>query len=212
MGAPEGVAPTGSPAQKALLALHLQGVSLLAENPERDELGGLALTIDERGLVVQHPVAGHGPRVLPWSSVSAWRVDHSGASGAVLTVEMGQRSFRFVVTGTDPAEVASVVERFAHARACVVGTGDMSRSEQGEGDGPHAPMSRPQMQAAQRARSRSAGRRSPSWRIALALALVILLALGVFLVLAQSAGLLHLPFLGSSGGVITALAQRAAAT
>jgi len=166
-------------------------VTLLAEGTEHGDLDGLALTLDGRGIVVDAPAAGAGPRVLPWSSVTEWWVSPS-PSGTLLSVHGAQGSFRFLVVDADPSSLVTHIEALARLG----------------GDGsprPDAPSARREVQAARRARGRGTRRRRSWWRVALAVALVVVLVTGVALVLAQSAGLVHLPFLGPTTGVDSAV-------
>jgi len=137
------------------------------------------LVLDERGLVVD-PGSPAPAEVVAWVSLAGWCVGAwapptgQGPGGALLefTVEPeGAAPRRFVAPGGDPEVLAAVVDDLA-ARF--------------HPSPPAVPVEAP------------AG--PPGAKVAAVSALLVFLAAAVGLVLAQSAGLVHLPFLGGTGG------------
>lgn len=160
--------------------LRLDGVDLVGPDDRGVTARGLSLSVDRSGIAVGPP--GSPPQVIGWDSVDGWRVD-PGAGGAILTLGSHGRLARFFAPGWDPGDLGRLVEA---ARGGPVagpeGTG-------GGSVGPAAPI------GARRRRAEGFAR----WQPLLVVVLVLVLAVSVALVLAQSAGAIHLGFLGGTG-------------
>jgi hypothetical protein len=178
---------------------------------------------------------GQEPRVLPWSSVSTHAVEPwrggaiprrwmspsdakadasvttddraavtpvSGApghplpkvpAGAVIDIRSPSGTFRFLVPGVEPLGLDEHISSIAVRHRGVHAASSVTRAVRPTGHQVGSP------------RSRGWAR----WRPRLVVALVVLIAIAVTLILLQSAGVVHLPFLGGTGG--TSGAGRSAA-
>jgi hypothetical protein len=161
-------------------------VSLLGPGDDRPAVGGLALTFGPLGVGITG--AGPGPRLLKWGSVESLAVDPSGDGGAVVSLRGTERTYRFLAPGQDPATLAFLVEGLRRPPP-------EPAPARGPGTGA-------------RGHRHRLGRRRPGttglarWRPFLVVALIVVLAGSVALVLAQSAGAIHLPLLGGNGATV----------
>ncbi len=119
---------------------------------------------------------------LPWEDVTGWRVDPShydGVDGACVGIATLDETRYLHLPQVDPEQISSEIARLSNAN---------SRSETGE-----PPVPEPQD---------TTDVVAPRWKRfekVCVVVLVIVIATGVTLILAQSAGTIHLSFLGSSG-------------
>ncbi len=178
-GDASGTAPTGAGGGPGL---RLHGVDLVGPDDRGPAARGLSLSVDRSGIAVGAP--GSPPQLIGWGSVDGWRVD-PGAGGAILTLQSHGRLARFFAPGRDPSELGRLVE--AARRGPVAGP---------EGAGPGSPA--PAATLVRRRRPGGLAR----WQPLLVVVLVLVLAVSVALVLAQSAGAIHLGFLGGTGASI----------
>lgn len=172
--------------------LHLEGVILLGPDTVAPTLSGLSLSLDRTGLTVA--AAGSGPRLLGWGAIDGWRVDPS-IDGAILSVQIPGRLYRFFTPGQDPAVLTFLVDGIRRPRE--TGPAEAAAVTASSGATPAAPATGPRAVRG-RVRHRVGFAR---WHPVLVVLLVVVLAASVALVLAQSAGAIHLPFLGGNGAV-----------
>ncbi len=186
-----------------------------------------SITFDDDGIGV---VAGRGqpPRILPWEAmvthaVEPWaggvipewwvdpqlhRAERPGAdavgalltdpvatsrplprvdSGALISIQTRTGTYRFLRSGGDPAVIASRIADLAIRHQGPAGASSVTT-------------------VAPRRHRRGSGPSGPMWyriRPWLVVALVVAIAAAVTLILLQSAGVIHLPLLGSSGATST---------
>jgi hypothetical protein len=186
-----------------------------------------SITFDDNGIGVVG-TRGQAPRILPWEAVVThavepwaggvipeWWVDPqahrseraggepSGAlladpvatgrplprvdSGALVSIQTGSGTYRFLRSGADPADLAPRITDLAIRHKGPAGVSSVttvaSRRHRG---GPARPM----------------WHRVRPW---LVVALVLVIAAAVTVILLQSAGAIHLPFLGSGGSTTSLL-------
>jgi hypothetical protein len=187
-----------------------------------------SLTVDDTGIGVVRS-RGHDPRVLPWDAMLAqavepwsggivpewWdapgpdgpgtvRVDSSGhldpgtgtgdllttgrvlpyaEAGAMISIQTRTGTYRFLRPGADPSEVAGRLAEFAIRHRGSAGVSSVTTVA-------------PKRHRRDRASSRSTWARLRPWLVVL---LIVLIAAAVTVILLQSAGEIHLPFLGSGG-------------
>jgi len=157
---------------------------------------GLTLVIDDRGVEVTP--GGSSPKAVPWDAITGWRVDPYdlyGRPGTVITVQTAERLFRFAAPGGDPVAIGHEMGQLArtHESAGRAGAAPIAGDTAG---GPVAPVAdRP-------------GDSLAHWQPVLVTVLILALATAVALVLAQSAGAIHLPLLGGYGGGGSAVVPR----
>jgi hypothetical protein len=214
-------------ADTPLPALRLDG-PLLLDSAGSDPVGIEAIVFADDGIgVIRSP--GDQPRVLPWSAVSAHMVerwaggvipDHwvepqlNGAHGsqvpqgpqvqvtenggrvlpqadrgAVIAVRTPFGTYRFLVPGGDPNALSNRITDFA------------VRHQGLGGVPPVTTVARPRRGNDRRQGSRSAQAPTPWTKVQpyLVLALILFIATAVTLILLQSAGTIHLPYLGGAG-------------
>lgn len=185
-----------------------------------------SVTVDDTGIGVVR-ARGHGSRVLPWDAVlthavEPWsggvipewwvapgpdapgtvRVDVAGQSapgtgdlltvgrvlpyaeaGAMISIQTRTGTYRFLRPGGDPSEIAARIAQFTVRHRGSAGVSSVTTV---------AP--RRHRRGQELGRSRWA--RLRPWLVAL---LIILIAAAVTVILLQSAGVVHLPVLGSGG-------------
>jgi len=173
--------------------LHLEGLTLLDPSDDRPAVRGLTLTFGGVGVAITG--AGPNPRVLAWGSVETLRVDPWGDGGAVVSVRGPGRTYRFVAPGQDPVTLGFVLEGI---RRPPPGPRSVAAAT--------APGPRPRGPRHRGGRGRRGASGLDRWRPFLVVALIVVLAGSVALVLAQSAGAIHLPLLGGSGATVRASA------
>jgi len=163
------------------------------------------LAMDGDGLSVAR-VRGDDARVLPWDEVGAHAVEHwpggtvpegwlSGspgpeelpfvAAGVLISVQTAGGTYRFLRPGVDPAPVADRLEGFVIHRHGPSAASTVTRA------------------AGRTARTAHPGVRGPVWRRLRPVVVIgacLLAAALITLVLLQSAGVIHVPFLGGPGG------------
>ncbi len=199
---------------------------LLLDSAGNDPVPIDALVIDDDGIGVVRSRGGR-PQVLPWPSVSAhvverwaggaipeWWVDpelnrnDQGAEppptvvdprsnvralprtepGVVISVQGPFGTYRFLARGGDPDALSRRVTDFA------------VRHQGLSGVPPVTTVARPRRAGDRRQGTRVANRRSGWSRVRpyLAVTLIVFIAVAVTLILLQSAGTIHLPYLGGS--------------
>jgi len=199
---------------------------LLLDPHGHDPTAVESITFDDGGIGVVRS-RGEAPRVLPWSALVAhavepwaggvipgWWVepdgsgpvesDASGAdvvgtllagsraaarrlphaeAGAMISIQTRSGTYRFLRSGGDPSELAPRIAEFAVRHRGPAGVSTVTTV------------------AARRRGPRSGWARVRPWLVAL---LVVVLAAAVTVILLQSAGAIHLPFLGGgSAGIGT---------
>jgi len=194
---------------------------LLLDPHGHDPTAVESITFDDGGIGVVRS-RGEAPRVLPWAALVAhavepwaggvipgWWVepDASGAAGAdasgadvvgalltgsrtaarrlphaeagaMISIQTRSGTYRFLRSGGDPSELAPRIAEFAVRHRGPAGVSTVTTV------------------AARRRGPRSGWARVRPWLVAL---LVVVLAAAVTVILLQSAGVIHLPFLGSDG-------------
>jgi hypothetical protein len=167
--------------------VHVDGVVLIPADPGHEAITGLTLDIDHRGVVV---TAGDGtPRTLGWDAVTGWRVDPydiEGRPGAAVTVQTAGKVLHFAVPGSDPVAISHGVGQLALMHGGM-GTAESAPVAPGEADRPAAEMAVVRRGSLEH------------WQPVLVTLLIVVLATAIALVLAQSAGAIHLPLLGGYG-------------
>jgi hypothetical protein len=217
--------------------LRLDGV-LLLDAVGNDPVAIEAITFADEGIGVIRS-RGDGPRVLPWSFVSAhvverwaggvipeWWVDpqlnradggdqvagavpHPGAAsrvlphaepGAVIAVRTPFGTYRFLHPGADPNDLSNRITDFAVRHQGLSGVPSVTT------------VARPRRGNDRRQGSRSSHTTSSSWSKVqpyLVVALILLIGTAVTLILLQSAGVIHLPYLGgNSPGTVRTIRTR----
>jgi hypothetical protein len=154
----------------------------ICDESGRPTRGGMTLVLDARGVVLVEPAADE--RVLPWHRVTGWQVEawqpQRGIVGALVTYRTLRATYRFGVPRADPGALGRLVEKF--------GEGYVSgRVAPAPDVAPPAPAPSPVEERVRRLRP------------VLVVVLVVALALMVTLILLQSAGVIHLPWLGGNG-------------
>jgi hypothetical protein len=156
-------------------ALHLGGVTLLS--PGHD-VAGVSVRAAADGFTLQAPDSE--PHLLPWTRIEEWWVtpwDAPGQPGACVTVLTDVETYHLAVHGGDPVELHRLVADVEQAPpAASAPTGPAAT-----GDPVPAGFAR--------------------IRPLLVVALVVVLVVAVALVLAQSGGLIHLPYLGGDATI-----------
>jgi hypothetical protein len=198
---------------------------LLLDSAGHDPVAIDALVFDDEGIGVVRSRGGR-PQVLPWPSVSAhvverwaggaipeWWVDpelNRTAQGAEPAAVVDPRSNVRALPRTEPGVVISVQGPFGTYRFLARGgdPGSLSRRmtdfavrHQGlSGVPPVTTVAGPRRAGDRRQGTRVANRRSGWSRVKpyLVVALIVLIAVAVTLILLQSAGTIHLPYLGGS--------------
>lgn len=199
---------------------------LLLDSAGNDPLGIDAIIFDDNGIaVVRH--RDEQPRLLPWASVSAHVVERwSGGiipewwvdpelnrsdpppgqrsvvtdpqatsrsmphiePGALIGIQTPTRTYRFVLPGGDPHELSRRITAFAVRRQGPSGASSVT-TVVGKGSG------------SQSERDTPPGDPASSWskiQPYLVVLLILLICTAVTLILLQSAGAIHLPFLGGA--------------
>ncbi len=198
-------------------SVRLSGL-LLLDAQGHDPLPLESVAVTDEGIAVVRS-RGEAPRVLPWSSVVAHAVepwaggpvpgvpaggggtagadDHRSVpvveAGALLSVQTPTGTFRFLRAGTDPVELSRRIAALA-----VHHQGPRGASTVTTVVGP---------------RRRPVAQTGPTWsrvRPYLVVLLVVVVSAAVTVILLQSAGVLHLPWLGTGAGGSgsTALSRR----
>jgi hypothetical protein len=144
--------------------------------------GGMTLLLDTRGVVLVEPAGDE--RVLPWPRVTGWQVEawqpQPGIVGALVTYRTQHATYRFGVPRADPGALGYLVEQLGHGYV--------------SGRGGPTPAVEPPAPAAS-----AIEERVRRLRPVLVVVLVVVLVLMVTLILLQSAGVIHLPWLGGNG-------------
>ena len=218
-GAPSPEAP-GLPSGPGPRPLTVTGL-LLLDPHGHDPTPVESITFDDSGIGVVRS-RGQLPRVLPWQAVvthavepwaggviPAWWIDpeahrrrdpdagdpddpqgalaagplegtrplpHAGA-GAMISIQTRSGTYRFLRSGGDPRELATRIAEFTVRHRGPAGVSTVTTVAPGR----HGPRSR--------------WRRVRPWLVAL---LVVAVAAAITLILLQSAGVVHLPFLGGT--------------
>ncbi len=115
--------------------------------------------------------------LLAGSRTTARRLPHAEA-GAMISIQTRSGTYRFLRSGGDPSDLAPRIAEFAVRHRGPAGVSTVTTV------------------AARRRGPRSGWARVRPWLVAL---LVVVLAAAVTVILLQSAGVIHLPFLGSDG-------------
>ncbi len=237
-GGPDKAQAPVPPVGAGLDVLRLDGV-LLLDAVGNDPVAIEAITFADEGIgVIRSP--GDGPRVLPWSFVSAhvverwaggvipeWWVDpqlnradggdrqvaaavpHPGGAsrvlphaepGAVIAVRTPFGTYRFLHPGADPNDLSNRITDFAVRHQGLAGVPSVTT------------VARPRRGNDRRQGSRSSHTTSSSWSKVqpyLVVALILLIGTAVTLILLQSAGVIHLPYLGgTSPGTVRPIRTR----
>ncbi len=182
-----GEAVPSAQATAARRGLRIPGVILIGHSPTGSVYApGVHLVFDHRGVGVASNAIDL-PRVLPWDSLHGYHVDpwqgDNGASGnallapsgALVVIETKQGAYRFIVPGAQAAALGQQIGNLASTYR--------ERRQAAADEEP----------AAQRTRASAYER----WQPVLVVILVIVVATAVALILAQSAGAIHISFLGS---------------
>jgi len=223
----EAAPSTDSPSSPG--SFRLDDLLLLSNDPAQPQhVGGITLVFDEDG--VQVSTAGDAPRVLPWSSLSThvveqwsgevtpeWWIDPelnrteddldpddevvdpnatnrplpSIEPGALISLQTPFATYRFLLPGGDAAVLGPQVAALTLGHQGPSGAPSVTTVVQG------APAVAP------------AGVTWQKVQPFLVVALVIFLVVSVILILLQSAGVIHLPFLGGANpGIVSPLRIR----
>ena len=232
-GTPDGTGRPGGPAPRPLTVTGLLLSDPLGHDPTTVE----SITFDDGGIGVVRR-RGQEPRVLPWDAVVAhavepwaggvipeWWVDpgaqrsersptpvpddldallsgtptsgrplpHAEA-GALISIQTRSGTYRFLRSGGDPSALAARITEFAVRHRGPAGASTVTTVAPGR-------------LGSRRSDPRSTWARVQPWLVAL---LVVLLVAVVTVILLQSAGVIHLPFLGGSpsGSAGTLLSRR----
>jgi len=223
---PPGPSPSAAPAPEAPEPFIVHGL-LLLESDGNDPVDIDSLTFTDDGIGVIR-TRGEQARVLPWTSVAAhvieawgggvipeWWVDpelnrrsvsngptgsvidpgatnralpHS-ESGALIGIKTQFGTYRFLLPGGDARELARRVAAFAVRNQGPAGASSVTRVVAWGLD-------------AERRKVKRRPKRTVTWSNVqpfLVVALIVFIATAVTLVLLQSAGTIHLPFLGGPG-------------
>jgi hypothetical protein len=198
----------------ATAATTIEGVSILSRQAARRG-DHFDIALSRRGIEVRrHGVPAES---TSWDSVSQWEIrEHKGS--VLLTLRGSGAATRFVVPGWTPDDlevlmrdvtsdpvphgndakratargVPEPVEAAPAARATTVGLQAATRAAGAAGDDRTAPV-QPQPRAERRRQRR---RKQPAWKPVVTVVLLGALAVGVAIVLMQSAGVISWGFLG----------------
>ncbi len=166
------------------------------------------------------------PKTVPWCDVTGWRVDPytlAGREGAAVTLQTAGRVLHFAIPGGDPGTIERALRELAERRHASPEHADQGEAEpapitSAPADSPDAPQAdatavraagtpdaadAPQAGATGVPTTRAPGGSFARWQPILVVLLVLFLATAVSLVLAQSAGAIHLSWLGGFGSSST---------
>jgi len=138
------------------------------------------LVVDHRGVVVGQPAAATGV-VVPWAELSSWSVERADDE-SVVSLATKTAHHRVGVPATDAVLLACLFDDLAAGYGWRPTPGEAPTLSEPDADEPV---------------ERTGWRRAQP---VLVVVLVVVLATAVGLVLAQSAGLVHLPLIGGNGG------------
>ncbi len=195
--------------ERTAAQVQISGAVLLPTDPREATVPGVRLTIDRRGVVAEWGEAER--RVLRWDTVTGWQVDpygSDGQSGAVITVQTDTGRLSVAAPGGDTASLHSAVDdlcrRFTRRAAAPPPTVDPwpAHAAPTVPADVELPMVLPPTPSADVTAGGEAGPDDllGRWRPVLVALLIIVIAAAVSLVLAASAGAIHWPVLGGSGG------------
>jgi hypothetical protein len=157
---------------------------------------GVTLDIDRRGVVLS--AGPSGERIVPWADITGWRVDAwvrpGEPTGTLISYAAGRATYRIGVPAADVSALGYLVDQLSRGYLTL---------EPPVGPGPPATARVP---GERDPADRDPGERSAPGRFqriepVLVALLIVVLVVCITLILLQSAGVIHLPYIGGSGNL-----------